>query len=254
MKKKLCSVLGVEMGAFSTKGAIEKLLDSSRRKVKGYVCFVNAHSLVSAMESEVFQNVLNNSMLSLPDGMPIVWLMRFLGFKKQERVCGPDLMLRLCLECSKHDRKIFLYGNTKDTLEKLEKNLEALFPQLCVVGSISPPFRELSMEEKLQNTKSINESGADFVFVSLGCPKQEIWMANMAENIDGIMLGVGAAFDFHAGKINRAPVWMRTIGLEWLHRLLSEPKRLFRRYLVTNVLFFYYVLLQLVFKKKTTRN
>lgn len=250
MKSEKCCVLGVDIDHLSMKEAIEKLIAVSYQKEQGYVCFVNVHSIVTAVELPAFNKVLNGAFMALPDGMPVSWMMRLLGCKQQQRVCGPDLMLQLCQACSTHRKKIFLYGSTDQTLQSLENELIGLFPELSIVGSYSPPFRELTTNEIIEVTKLINKSEADFIFVSLGCPKQEIWMANLAQEINGIMLGVGAAFDFYAGNIKRAPLWMRRVGLEWLHRLISEPNRLFWRYLRTNSLFIYYAFLNFFSNRK----
>lgn len=250
MKSEKCCVLGVDIDHLSMKEAVEKLLAVSCQKEQGYVCFVNVHSIVSAIELPAFNKVLNGALMALPDGMPISWMMRLLGCKQQQRVCGPDLMLQLCQACSSRHKRIFLYGSTDRTLQNLENELISFFPDLSIVGSYSPPFREITTNEIRGVTKHINESGADFIFVSLGCPKQEIWMANTVQDINGIMLGVGAAFDFYAGNIKRAPLWMRRLGFEWLHRLISEPNRLFWRYLKTNTLFIYYAFLNLFSKRK----
>lgn len=245
-----CDVLGVNMTSISMDGIVNEILNLSRTGINGYVCFVNVHSLVTAVRSDCFDTVLNKSLFSVPDGVPVVWLMRALGMKSADRICGPDLMLKLCESGAEHDLKVFLYGNTASTLAKMKNKLEMQFKGLTVVGTISPPFRELTYEEELEHAQSINKSGANFLFVSLGCPKQEKWMANMADKVECIALGVGAAFDFYVGNVKRAPIWMRKTGLEWLYRLLSEPARLWKRYFVTNTMFIYFAVLQLIFKRK----
>src|SRR3989344_2724314 len=157
----------------------------------------------------------------------------------QERLSGPDLMWRYLAHAEHTGQSIFFYGSTQDTLGKLKARIQAQFPRLKLVGMESPPYRELSPEEDQAYVDQINQSGANVVFVGLGCPKQEAWMASHRGRIRAVMLGVGAAFDYHAGTIQRAPLWMQKSGLEWLHRLCSEPRRLFKRYLHTNSVFVY---------------
>ncbi|MED3883940.1 WecB/TagA/CpsF family glycosyltransferase [Priestia aryabhattai] len=206
---------------------------------KKYVCVCNTHSLVTASNDEKFSAALERASICTPDGMPLVWALKMFGYKKQDRVDGPDLMLNLCEEASKHGYKIYLYGGTKETLERLNKILERKYPAINIVGSYSPPFRELEKKETEAILQEINSSQADFVFVSLGCPKQEKWMHDNYLNINSVLLGVGAAFNFITGDIKRPPVIIRKLGLEWFFRLLSEPKRLFKRYLYNNTLYIY---------------
>lgn len=207
-----------------------------------YVCLCNVHSVVTAARDPAFRQVLNDADMATPDGMPLVWVLRRLGFAGQPRISGPDLMWRYCAEAATRHESIFLYGNTEQTLESLARNLDRAFPGLTIAGMFAPPFRPLTAEEDVDVVDRINTSGAGVVFVSLGCPKQELWMAEHRGRIRAVMLGVGAAFDFHAETIKRAPVWMQRMGLEWLFRLIREPRRLWRRYLVTNTLFAFYLL------------
>jgi N-acetylglucosaminyldiphosphoundecaprenol N-acetyl-beta-D-mannosaminyltransferase len=161
------------------------------------------------------------------------------GFAEQNRVDGPNLMLRLCEEAGRKKYKVFLFGGTGETLEKLVHNLKRDYDGVDIVGSYSPPFRALSAEENRQMTDMINDSGAELVFVSLGCPKQELWMYNNRSQIGGVMIGVGAAFDFISGTIKRSPVFFQKSGLEWLYRLGSDPKRLWKRYAYNNPVYIY---------------
>ena len=173
----------------------------------------------------------------LPDGAPIAWMLRRKGIEKQRRIAGPDLMLRLCEALESSTTSVYLFGSSQSTLDLLTKNLSARFPKMTIAGALSPRFGDWSPEEESAYARSVRDSGAGLIFVGLGCPRQEIWMARHAKSIPGVMLGVGAAFDFHAGTIERAPTMVRNLGLEWLHRLLSEPRRLWKRYLVTNTRF-----------------
>jgi N-acetylglucosaminyldiphosphoundecaprenol N-acetyl-beta-D-mannosaminyltransferase len=169
--------------------------------------------------------------------MPVAWMMRKLGFTQQARLNGPDLMWRYCEVAEREGTSIFLYGNREQTLRALQARLATVFPRLRVAGAIAPPFRRLSAEEDEAAVQRINRSGAGVVFVSLGCPKQEMWMEAHRERIEAVQIGVGAAFDYHAGTLKRAPLWMQQHGMEWLHRLCTEPRRLWRRYLFTNLMF-----------------
>jgi N-acetylglucosaminyldiphosphoundecaprenol N-acetyl-beta-D-mannosaminyltransferase len=181
--------------------------------------------------------MLNDADLVLPDGAPVAWTMRMLGFGGQERVSGPDFMWDYCAVAQEQNTSIFLYGNRTATLDKLMSVMRESFPGLCVAGAHSPPFRQLSDEEDEAVIKMLNASGAGVIFVSLGCPKQELWMASRRNRINAVMFGLGAAFDYHAGSVRRAPPWMRKAGFEWLHRLTHEPRRLWKRYLIANSIF-----------------
>jgi N-acetylglucosaminyldiphosphoundecaprenol N-acetyl-beta-D-mannosaminyltransferase len=172
-------------------------------------------------------------------------MLRRLGFRDQRRVSGPDLMWALCERCAAEGLPIYCYGSSDQTLVLLAQRLQAAFPGLQVAME-SPPFRPLSVEEDAAAVDRINASGAGLVFVGLGCPKQERWMAEHRGRVHAVMLGVGAAFDFHAGTVARAPQWMQRTGLEWLHRLVSEPRRLWRRYLTTNSVFIWKAACQLL--------
>jgi N-acetylglucosaminyldiphosphoundecaprenol N-acetyl-beta-D-mannosaminyltransferase len=175
-------------------------------------------------------------------------MLRRLGFPDQQRINGPDLMWKYCEVAAGRDESIFLYGGMPETLEILQSCLKQVFPNLTVAGAYSPPFRALTAEEDDAIVQKINASGAGTVWVSLGCPKQEIWMMQHRGRVNAVMIGVGAAFDYHAGTIIRAPFWMQQSGLEWLHRLWSEPGRLWKRYLVTNTLYIVKATWQLINK------
>jgi N-acetylglucosaminyldiphosphoundecaprenol N-acetyl-beta-D-mannosaminyltransferase len=175
--------------------------------------------------------------MATPDGMPITWMLRQMGYPNQQRINGPDLMWNYCEIAERMSQSIFLYGSTQKTLDNLVRRLRISFPKLLIAGTYSPPFGKLSNEEDAEIIDIINNASAHVVFVSLGCPKQELWMQDHRGKINAVMVGVGAAFDYHAGTIKRAPLWMQHHGLEWLHRLYSEPRRLWKRYMVTNSIF-----------------
>lgn len=183
-----------------------------------------------------FFKAIEESDLTTPDGAPVAWLMRKLGHRSQQRISGPDVMWELLGRCERESLPVFVYGSTELTLGRLRERCAEAFPRLKLVAE-SPPFRSLTPEEGEAAVRRIVSSGAGVLFVGLGCPKQELWMHSHRGRIPAVMLGVGAAFDFHAGTVSRAPLWMQRNGLEWLHRLLSEPRRLWKRYLITNTLF-----------------
>lgn len=239
-------VIGAFIHAITWDDAIESIRSWAKSRESKYVCICNVHSVVSARSNREFARAIHDADLTTPDGAPIAWMLRRLGFRSQERINGPDLMLRYFASAKSPSESIFLYGGQPETLRLLEERIMRDFPALKIAGSYSPPFRRLSKTEDHEIIERINKSGANTVWVSLGCPKQEQWMADHKGRIHAVMIGVGAAFDYHAGTITRAPEWMQKNGLEWLHRLCSEPKRLWKRYLVTNTLFLGFALGQLI--------
>lgn len=197
------------------------------------VCIVCVHSLMAAVKQPDLRAVFHDADINTPDGMPLVWAMRSAGHRGQRRVYGPNLMLALCGQAARLGHAIYLYGGSTATIELLRQRLESRFPALRIAGAESPPFRELTEAEELEAAERIRRSGAEMVFVGLGAPKQERWMDRMRTRLPGVvMLGVGAAFDFHAGKVRQAPEWIQNHGLEWLFRLAMEPARLWKRYLL----------------------
>lgn len=230
------NVLGAKIDALSWDAALTRLLDWARARESRYVTICNVHVVVSASRDAAYRDIIDGSDMATPDGAPVAWMLRRLGFAGQPRISGPDLMWALCERAANEYLPIYCYGSTEATLTLLEGRLRKAFPALRMRME-SPPFRTLTAKEDNAAVDRINTSGAGFVFVGLGCPKQEHWMAEHRGRVNAVMIGVGAAFDFHAGTVRRAPAWMRNSGLEWLHRLLSEPGRLWKRYLVTNTLF-----------------
>jgi N-acetylglucosaminyldiphosphoundecaprenol N-acetyl-beta-D-mannosaminyltransferase len=217
--------------------ATERLLGWARLRESRYVAICNAHLVVTASKDHGYQQVINQADMATPDGAPVAWMLRRQGYPGQPRVNGPDLMWALCERCAAEKLPVYFYGSTNSTLKALDDRLRQIFPDLVIAGLESPPFRQLALEEDAQAVQRINTSGAAIVFVGLGCPKQERWMADHRGRVSAVMIGVGAAFDYHAGTLKRAPMWMQNNGLEWLYRLVKEPKRLWKRYLVTNTQF-----------------
>lgn len=242
-------VLGASIDALSWDEALDNIITWGAAKESRYVCICNVHSVVTTNSDIELKNAVNGADMSTPDGAPIAWALRRFGFADQERINGPDLMWKYLSEAEKIGQKVFFYGSTEATLRKLKAAINLSFPHLHVSGMHSPPFRQLSAQEHEQEIELINSSGAQVVFVSLGCPKQEKWMAGNRGRIKAVMIGVGAAFDYHAGTIKRAPIWWQRNGLEWLYRLCCEPKRLMKRYLVTNTLFIIGFSRQLISRK-----
>lgn len=245
-RRRLVSVVGAPIDAISWDETCAVIARWAQRRESRYVCICNVHSVITAQQDPDFHDVIEQADMATPDGAPVAWMMRRLGYRDQTRINGPDLMFRYCAQAAQRDERIFLYGNTPETLETLQQRLHMAFPTLQIAGCFSPPFRALTPEEDAEIVQRINASGAGTVWVSLGCPKQERWMAAHRGRVQAVMLGVGAAFDYHAGTLQRAPLWMQRHGLEWLHRFWSEPRRLGRRYLVTNTRFLVQVVKQLL--------
>ncbi len=198
-----------------------------------YICVVSVHGIMLAHDDPGFAEILDGADIATPDGMPVVWALQSFGARGQHRVYGPTLMLGICRRAAKSGLRIFLYGGREATMPVLAANLRDRFPNLVIAGSYSPPFRRLTDIEEQQVVNVIRESDADIVFVGIGTPKQESWMYQHRACFPGVtLIGVGAAFDFHAGHTRQAPVWMQQAGLEWLFRLMTEPARLWRRYLL----------------------
>ncbi|MEM6802785.1 MAG: WecB/TagA/CpsF family glycosyltransferase [Bacteroidota bacterium] len=230
----------VNAGSFSQ--FTEKICSLAKKKHSSYVCFANVHMLVEAYEDPQFNQVLKGANLVAPDGVPLCKLMKWKYKEEQDRVAGMDMVPILFEEAEKRDLSVFLYGDTEELLEELEAQLLRDFPGLTIAGAYSPPFRSLTVEEDQEIVNRINASGSQLLFVALGCPKQEKWMAAHHGQVEATMLGIGNAFRTYLGKEKRAPQWMRKFALEWLYRLLQNPKRLWKRYFLTNGKFIYLTL------------
>lgn len=227
-------VIGVRIDATSYADAVARIVSWAQANESRYVCAATVHMVMEAHDTPEYKAVVNGADLVTPDGMPLVWALRWLGVAGQQRVYGPDLALAVCKAASAADIPIGLYGGSPDALTALQQRYRQQFPGLRIAYAYSPPFRPLSAEEDAAIVEAINGSGARIVLVGLGCPKQEKWMADHRGRVRAVMLGVGAAFDFHSGRVRQAPRWMQQAGLEWLFRLLMEPRRLWRRYFKHN--------------------
>lgn len=236
-------VIGLPVNASELKGMAAELVRRARREEPGYVCVANVHMLVSAKQDPALRSVLEEASVVTSDGMPLVWALKHRGFSEAERVSGPDLMPALCSLAEKEKLSVYFYGGSPEAIETLREVIRERYPKLAIAGMESPPLFPTVPPLDEATIERIRASGAKFVFVGLGCPKQEFWMQTYSPHLPAILIGFGAAFDFLSGQKPRAPIWMQRHGLEWLHRFFSEPKRLWRRYLITNTLFFGYFLL-----------
>lgn len=239
----ICTILGVNILVADMERMVD-FVEKNIRKLKGeYVCVSNGHTTVTAFEDEEYRRIQNGAVLNFPDGEPLSIVSRRRGFKEAQRVTGPDFMEQMFLKGHEGDGlRHFFYGGSQDTLDTLKTVLEEKYHGIQIAGMYSPPYRPLTEEEDKEAVKIINESNPDIIWVGLGAPKQEKWMADHKEKVSGLMFGVGAGFDYHAGKLKRAPKWMQKISMEWFMRLLQDPKRLWKRYLVTNIKFIWYIL------------
>jgi N-acetylglucosaminyldiphosphoundecaprenol N-acetyl-beta-D-mannosaminyltransferase len=242
----MINVLGSNVSICDYKTASNLIVEWAQTRSSRYICVANVHMLMEAYDSLEFSKVVNDADLVTPDGMPLVWIMRLKGQPDQTRVYGPTLMLKVLEDAAHAHIPTGFYGSTPQVLETLVKRVKADYADLRVEFSFSPPYRDLSKDEDSKVIQNINESGVKILFVGLGCPKQEQWMAKHRDQINCVMIGVGAAFDFHSGLKPQAPGWIQNIGMEWLFRLLSEPGRLWRRYLYHNPRFLLLTILDLL--------
>lgn len=230
----VCKILGVNIAAID----MEWLIDFTKVNIKilsgDYMCVSNVFTTVTAYENSQYCNIQNNGVMAIPDGGPLSSVGRKRGYANMKRVTGPSYMEEILNISVENGYTHYFYGSTEETLKKMEKKLYEKYPQIKIVGLYSPPFRKLTEDENNEICKNINELKPDFIWVGLGAPKQEIWMNEHQGMIHGFMVGVGAGFDYIAGNIKRAPMWMQKSDLEWLYRLIQEPKRLFKRYFKTN--------------------
>lgn len=236
-KLKTCNILGVNVNITNMQNTL-RVITENLEDIKGnYICVSNVHTTVMSYENESYKNIQNSGFMTLPDGKPLSIVSKKRGFKEAERVTGPDLMEEIFKISNERGYRHYFYGSTQETLNDLKKKLNEKYHDINIVGMHSPPFRKLTKEEDLEIVKNINKTNPDFIWVGLGAPKQEIWMSEHKDKVKGLMLGVGAGFDYHAEKICRAPKWMQRLSLEWVYRLMQDPKRLYKRYLITNTKF-----------------
>ncbi|MCR4903664.1 MAG: WecB/TagA/CpsF family glycosyltransferase [Butyrivibrio sp.] len=237
------SVIGINYVVSNIAEAVLYVKRNAESLKGKYICFSNAHTTVMSYDNEDYRNVQNGAAITFADGESVARQQQRHGHLMAKRVAGPDFMAAMFTETMDGSKKHFFYGSTEETLKKLKENVEKKYPGIVIAGVYSPPFRKLDAKEDEEIVKMINESGADYLWVALGAPKQEKWMAEHKDKIKLVMFGVGAAFDFHAGTIRRAPVVIQEMGMEWLYRLFQDPKRLIGRYFETNIKFMFYTFL-----------
>lgn len=246
------NVLGIGIHAVGMAGAVRRIADSVERRQKGYVCVTGVHGVMEAQRDPGLRLILNRAQLNLPDGMPTVWVGRLQRHAGIRRVFGPDLMAEVCRLSVERDYTHFFYGGAPGVADELRERLVARFPGLRVVGTDSPPFEPLTVQQRSALQQRIARLRPDLLWVGLGTPKQERFMAEHAESLGAtVLLGVGAAFDYHTGRLRDAPRWMKKSGLQWAHRLAQEPRRLWRRYAVNNPAFVGLTALQLLGMRRT---
>ena len=229
-------ILGIPVALTDYTGAMDVMDEMIARREPGWVCAAAVHSVMTAQDDSLMRQALTDAVITVPDGMPIVWGVNLLGEHLPNRVYGPELMRRYCDRSANEGHRVWLYGGrNQGALVQLALNLRQQHPGLRIVGGYSPPFRPLTDEEDEEICKQINEAKPDVLWVGIGVPKQEKWMVRVRERLEvPVMCAVGAAFDFHAGRVSQAPTWMQERGLEWTYRIAQEPRRLLPRYLYTN--------------------
>ncbi|HTV61484.1 MAG TPA: WecB/TagA/CpsF family glycosyltransferase [Verrucomicrobiae bacterium] len=243
---KRVNVLGVGISVLNLQIALQEIAEALRARRKGYICVTGVHGVMEAQNDEAFRAILNRAFLCTPDGMPMVWMGKIHGQAEMRRVYGPDLMLDVCAWGEKNPCSHFFFGGAPGVAERLAKELQNQFPKMEVAGTFTPPFRPLTPAEETQLAERVHSAKPDILWVGLSTPKQEQFMAEFLPKLDvTLMIGVGAAFDFHSGRIKQAPRWMQRSGLEWLYRLGREPRRLARRYFKNNPLFLLKILVQM---------
>ncbi len=239
------SILGINVHAVDYDYAVQSIVEAAEKKSPYAVSALAVHGVMTGLLDSVHARRLNGLDLVVPDGQPVRWALNWLHKKRlPDRVYGPNLTLRVAEAFAEHGLKLYLYGSTKETLEKFSENLVKQFPKLIIAGIEPSKFRKLNSEERTELVKRIKASGADGVFLGLGCPRQETWAFEYRELLSMPILAVGAAFDFHAGLLPQAPKSLQDSGFEWLFRLIQEPKRLWRRYIILNPLYLTNILLQ----------
>jgi N-acetylglucosaminyldiphosphoundecaprenol N-acetyl-beta-D-mannosaminyltransferase len=248
---KRVNVLGVGISVLNLRTALDAIAAAVRARRKGYICVTGVHGVMEAQDDDKFKKILNDAFLCTPDGMPMVWAGKLNGHSEMGRVYGPDLLLEVCAWSETSGAKHFFYGGADGVAELLAQKLKNKFPKLEVVGTFTPPFRALNADEEIKLREQVAIAPPDILWVGLSTPKQEKFMAEFLPKLDvTLMIGVGAAFDFHSGRVRQAPRWMQRGGLEWIYRLGCEPRRLAKRYFRNNPLFVLKYSIQLTGLKK----
>lgn len=235
-----CNILGVNIAAINMEWLLNFTEENIDKLSGDYMCVSNVHTTVTSYEDAEYREIQNGAILAMPDGGPLSSVGRKRGYPNMERTTGPSFMEEIFKISAEKGYRHYFYGSTDETLTLLKKKLLEAYPQIQIAGMYSPPFREMTDAEDKEIVESINRTNADFVWIGLGAPKQEKWMAAHKGKINGLMVGVGAGFDYFAGNISRAPQWMQKANLEWFYRLMQDPKRLFKRYFYTNTKFIWH--------------
>ena len=238
----VCNILGVNIAAIDMKWTMDFIKKYIKDLSGDYICVSNVHTTIISYEDPKYCIIQNSGIMALPDGGPLSSFGRKHGHDNIDRVTGPDLMSEILKISTEQGYRHYFYGSTEVTLEKLNIRLQKNYPGIQITGMYSPPFRPVTMVEDEEIVNEINETNSDFVWIGIGAPKQERWMAIHQGKIKGLMIGVGAGFDYHAGNIKRAPKWMQRSNMEWFYRLMQDPRRLFNRYLKNNIKFLWLVL------------
>jgi len=249
------NILGVKISATNTSGAVSLAEQWIERGTPGYVCVTGVHGVMEAQRDPDLLRILNGAVLNTPDGMPLTWIGRLYGFRHMDRVFGPDFMTEMCGISVERDYRHFIFGGKPGVAELLSENLQRKFPGLRIVGAYTPPFRSLSTKEERDLIRHVRRTKPHIVWVGLSTPKQERFMAEYVDRLQvPLIVGVGAAFDFHTGGIRDCSRWVKRAGLQWLHRLVQDPKRLWKRYLLNNPAFVWRVALQLAGLRRRARS
>ena len=242
-------IIGIPVCALSFNDQIEAIVNWAKNRQSKMVCVANVHMLIEARRNSDFANVLRHAALVTPDGIPLVWMLKLMGAKQAQRVAGMDILLATCERAAQAQISIFLLGSTPDVLARIHQRLTTEFPRLKIAGMNSPSFGSIDPTADTNTIQIINTSGAGIVFVALGCPKQELWMAKHQDKIQAVTIGVGAVFPVYAGTLKHAPKFIRAAGFEWLFRLIQEPRRLWKRYASTIPIFIWLALKQIITNK-----
>ena len=249
-QRKRTRIIDLNVDICDHASVIRRIAEMVERGTGGYACFSTVHMVMESHDKPDYGAKVNAADIIIPDGMPLVWMQKMQGKKEATRVRANDLMIMLCRFAAENGMQVGFYGGKQEVIDEIIARTKNELPDLNISYSFSPPFRPLTDEEDATITSDIRESGTQILFMGLGCPKQEIWMAAHKDNLHCVMLGVGASFDFYAGNVKESPEWLGKLGLEWLFRLTQEPKRLWRRYSILNPRFMWLTMLQLSGIKK----
>lgn len=251
MVNSFIKILGVNISRVNSYHEVYERIKKNFNNTPFYITVNNVHTVIAAVLDKEYKNIINNSFMALPDGKPLSMIALLKGEKDISRIFGPTFFEKVIEWGEAEGRKHYFFGSSEETLERMIDYITRKFPSAVISGSFSPPFRKFTSEENVMFLNQMNESEADIFWIGLGAPKQEVWMYENYQKLNhGLMIGIGAGFDYLAGNLQHAPLWMKDSSLEWVYRLIQEPKRLWKRYLVSNFLFVIFILLDLFKLKK----